>query len=433
MRVFFWCVEYLASFIEIMMCCYFCATFIAKEKLDESKYKIILCASLTSILIFVMNHINLFSNITTALILVLCIAIQWILHRKKYILSIGLVFVYAALLAAIDFMIIYFVSLFADTDLGYILSEQSFVRVACILLSKSVLIILVLTLNRLITYKKRIPPLYIVIMGMCAAFLLISNFVLIHSELNKTHNNISGFTLFFFISSIGIELIVFAFVFKIVEGYEQRNNNLLIELNNKMLQKSLDETEKTFELWRQSIHDYKNHIIVLTQWAKEEKLDDIKKYLQNENQLLEQKMFYIKTGNSVIDTIVNTKQNIAEKYKIVFMVNINLPPSIIIGDMDISSILGNLIDNAIEASKEEKEPYVEINIKQEKSFLIFNIKNKCTKEYNIDEIKTSKSDSKFHGIGLKSVRKTVNKYDGRMTADIINQEFIVSILIQNVV
>lgn len=431
MKEFFWCVEYIATFIEIFMCSYFCGTFVAKEKLNDSKNKIVFLSTIASVIVFVLNHVKLFSYITTGIFLLLCMAIQWVCHRKKYLLSAGLVIAYAAILSAIDFIIVYIVALVADTSTAYILSEQSYIRLVCILLSKSILSILVLTLYRMIVHKRTIPPIYIVIMGVCSAFLLISNLVLIHSELGKNNDEISSFTMFFFVASLGIEMIIFGFVIKIAEGYEQKKTNLLIELNNKMLKKSLDETEQAFELWRQSIHDYKNNIIALKQMADEGHIEEIKTFLQKENELIEQKMFYIKTGNSVVDSIINTKQNIAEKQNIVFVVNVKLPPSIVLSNIDIANILGNLIDNAIEAARKETEPYIEINIKQEKSFLIINIRNKCTKLLETNEIKTSKQDSEFHGIGLGSVRKTVKKYNGQIVLDVKNQEFIVNILIQN--
>ena len=61
----------------------------------------------------------------------------------------------------------------------------------------------------------------------------------------------------------------------------------------------------------------------------------------------------------------------------------------------------------------------------------FNIKNKCTKLIEIEEIKTSKRDPEFHGIGLRSVRRTEKKYDGQMAMYIKNEEFNTNILIQN--
>ena len=102
-----------------------------------------------------------------------------------------------------------------------------------------------------------------------------------------------------------------------------------------------------------------------------------------------------------------------------------------VSNLDIANILGNLIDNALEALYKEENPYIEITIKQEKSFLIINIKNKCTKLIGLEDLKTNKCNPEFHGIGLKSVRSIVKKYDGQILFDIKNEEFIVNIVIQN--
>lgn len=364
MSKFFWCIEYAATFIEIFLCCYFCGTFVVKNEMSRYRNRIIPFSVIASIIIIILNNIRLFSNVTTVIFILLCIIIQCICYRKKYLLSTGLVLVYAVMLSAVDALSIYIVSLFINSDSGFILGEQSFIRIVCILLSKSILTILVITANKVI-----------------------------------------------------------------VEGYEQKKNNLLIEMNRKMLQKSLDETEQTFELWKQSIHNYKNNIIALSQLAKEGKLEEIKTYLKNESEMIEQKMFYVKTGNSVVDAILNTKQNIAEKNNILFIVNASITNDIVISDMDIANILGNIMDNAIEAEKNETEPYIETVIKMEKNFLIITVKNKLTKP--LPEKLTNKENPEFHGIGLKSVKKTIKKYDGQLKINTENETFTVSILIQN--
>ena len=431
MRVVFWIVEYLASFIEIYMCSYFCGTFILKSEINNVKRKAAILSAIGAIVSILLNHIQLISHITTIVVILSEIIIQWICYRKKYLLSIGLVLAYVMLILVIDFVTIYSVALVTNTDTSYIAEELSSIRVACILLSKCLLIIAVITMNRLISREKAIPGAYIAIMGGCSAFLLLSNWGMAQVSFNAPNAEINNYTMLFFLASLGIEMIVFFMVLKIAEGQEQKQTNLLIELNNKMLQKSLDETEQTFGLWRQSIHDYKNHMIALTQLAEDEKIDEIKTYLKKENALIEKKMFYTKTGNSVVDAIIYTKQSIAEKQNITFVVNAKLPAEIIVSDMDMANILGNLIDNAIEAEQKEEEPYIEISIKQEKAFLIISIRNKCTKMEKLDISKTSKRDSQFHGIGLKSVKKLVKKYDGEISLDLRNQEFVVNIFIQN--
>lgn len=121
-----------------------------------------------------------------------------------------------------------------------------------------------------------------------------------------------------------------------------------------MLQKSLDYLEQAFELWRQSVHDYKNNIISLTRLAEDGNIEEVRKYLKRENELVDTKMFYIKTGNDIVDAMVNTKQKIAEQKGIIFVINATIPEKCRINEIDLDNILGNLIDNAIEACEKEE-------------------------------------------------------------------------------
>ena len=431
MRELFWCAEYIASFIETVMCCYFCGTFIARNELHHAKVKIGIASVIAATITYILNHSELFSYLNTIVFILSCIVTQWLCFKKKFLLSIGLVPSYLVLLCVIDYITIYLISFITDTEASFIVEEQSFVRLGCILLSKSILMVVVIVLNRLFSKEKLIPTRYIIIMGMTASFLVLSNLVLAKASLEISNEKISSYMMIFFLASFGIEVVVFLLVIKIAEGYEQKQANLLIELNNKMLQKSLEETEQTFALWRQSIHDYKNNIIALTQLAEEEKIDEIKDYLQKEASLIDKKMFYTKTGNAVVDTIVNTKQNIAEKQNIVFTTNIFLPKNMVISDLDMANILGNLLDNALEAEAKEDAPYINVTIKQEKNFLIINIKNKCTTLKTTEQIKTTKIDAAFHGIGLKSIKRLVKEYGGEISLDIKAQEFVANILIPN--
>ena len=431
MREFYWIVEYLATFVELYMCCYFCGTFIKRGRIDEIKKKIFICTLITSGVVYSMNHIKLFSIITTFVVLLISILIQFICYRKKYIMSVGLVFVYTMILSAIDMMSVYFAANLFKKSTSYILYEQNYIRGICILLSKSILIILIMTLNKVVAQNSFIPARYMMLMGVCSAFLLISNLVLIQSEVNKSSEEISNFTMFFFIASLGIELTVFSLVYKIAEGYEQKKNNLMIELSNQMLTKSLQDTERTFELWRQSIHDYKNNILALSHFADEGNLEDIKVFLKQQREMMVNELYYIKTGNAVIDTIINTKRNIAKKDNIIFLTDINIPSDNVVSDIDIATILGNLLDNAIEASRHEKKPKINVKVTTKKNFLFINIKNRCTKDLDIENLGTSKSDSNFHGIGINSVKNTVKKYNGQIGFYKEEDYFVCQILLLN--
>lgn len=429
MDVMFWCVEYIASFVEMYMGTYFCSTFVLQEVDKYTKRKMIGLSVLGAGLIIGLNRIELFSYITAYIVIVFLVLIQWVCYKKKYLLCLGLVLVYEVFLVLIDFMVLYLASVIMTVSTEYILAAHGFIRLACVLLSKSILIIVVVSLNQFLSYKKLIRPLYIILMCLCSLFLFLSNLVLVHLELSLSNETTSSFTIFFFITSFGIELLLFFLILKMAENHEQTQTNLLIEMNNKMLQKSLKETEQTFELWRHSVHDYKNHVIALRQMAEENKYEEIKTYLAQESEIVDKKMFLFKTGNSVVDTIVNIKSSYAMKHDIAFMVHAKLSAELGIRDIDIATILGNLLDNAIEASLQEENPYIEIDMKMEKQFLIIKIRNRCTEFIDIELRKTNKENIQFHGIGLKSVSRVVKKYDGEMNLEHKNQEYKVTIMI----
>lgn len=261
-------------------------------------------------------------------------------------------------------------------------------------------------------------------------FLLISLFLMVELNMDKRNTEIELLLTFFFVASILIEVIMFYFVIKMGESYQEKQKVELIEMKNNMLQKSLDETEQAFKLWRSSVHDYKNNVIALTQLAEDGNIEEIRKYLSRENKLIDRKMFYIRTGNSVVDTIINTKQNSAEKKGITFAVNAAIPEKCNISELDIANILGNLIDNAIEASVNEREPYIDLVIKQEKQFILIKIINKYSGEFS-KEMETTKQKKMFHGIGIVSIKSIVDKYEGEFLIRKQGNEVIAEILIPN--
>ena len=159
-------------------------------------------------------------------------------------------------------------------------------------------------------------------------------------------------------------------------------------------------------------------------------IEGIKKYLKKETDLIDRKIFCIHTGNSVIDVIINTKQHFAEAKGILFVVNAFLPEHGTILDLDLANILGNLLDNAIEASMEEQDPYIDVIIRQEKSFMLIKVTNKYCGELP-GNMRSSKKNKIFHGIGIESVKSTVEKYHGEFSIKKQDNEVVVQILLLN--
>ena len=430
MTVFFWFVEYLASFIEGLMCCVFCGTFLTKGRMEEKRYPIILMSGIEAGLIIFLNQMELFSYFNTIIMLLLFFIMQLILYKKNVGLTVVLTLIYFVIVAAVDFTIAYLAALVLDTSAGYTLNTQSLKRVVCIFLSKSVLLLIVMTVSRIYKNTLMLIKKYALIMCIYSIFLIGLFFVMVELNMSGERPEMDFLLTVFFMASLAIELLIFYFAIKMGESYEQNQKAELIEMKNTMLQKSLSETEQAFELWRNSVHDYKNNIIALTQLAEDGNIEEIKKYLQNETALINRKMFYIRTGNSVVDAIVNTKQNFAENKGITFTVNAAIPGNCMISDMDLANILGNLIDNAVEASIGEVNPYIDVTIRQEKKFIVIKIANKYSRDLP-ETMKSTKENKIFHGIGIGSVKSIVRKYNGEFSMTKKNDEVVVQILLLN--
>lgn len=429
MSIFYWIVEYLASFIEVIMCNYFCGTILNKERLNEKKSVITFVSFVIAVAVIIFNRIELFTSVNTYLFLGSCILVQWILYKKHYVRAVGLVLIFMVLMSAIDFSIVNLVAMLMNIEVGYFAETQSMLRVVCILISKSILMIVVMTFYRIFHGNKSIPNRYMVLISVISAFILLSNLVMMQSGIGIDTEHVGIFSMIFFIASLGIELTLFFFCFKIADSIEKQKNTLLIEMNNEMLKKSLDDTKQALDLWRESIHDYKHKIIALTQIAEAEDVDAIKKFLRTESQLVQKKLYYIKTGNSVVDTVINTKQSVAEQNGISVMVHAHISENCKMDAMDLTIIMGNLLDNAIEACRNEMEPYIDIEMKENETFVMIDIRNKYTGSVS-ETLQTSKREKDFHGIGLKSVKRLVEKYHGTFLYEAVEEQFRVSIVLK---
>lgn len=429
MTVVFWCFEYFASWIEGILCCIFCAVFLTKDMVKENLYPIILMSGIGAVCTVLLNGLHLFLSFHMILIILLYVIMQCILYRKKVWLIFASTMIYSVILVASELSVAYFLASIIDTVNPNLFHERSVNWIVCAVISKFILFLIVIMVRRIYRHEIILGKKYAVTMGIYSIFLLTFLLVMAEFSMNAVKLKMSLFLLFFIISII-MELLTLSFVIKAGESYEQKQRAEFIELKNSMLQQSLNETKQAFQLWRKSIHDYKNNVLVLSQLAQNDDIEGIKKYLKKETDLIDRKIFCIHTGNSVIDVIINTKQHFAEAKGILFVVNAFLPKHGTIRDLDLANILGNLLDNAIEASMEEQDPYIDVIIRQEKSFMLIKVTNKYCGELP-GNMRSSKKNKIFHGIGIESVKSTVEKYHGEFSIKKQDNEVVVQILLLN--
>lgn len=170
-------------------------------------------------------------------------------------------------------------------------------------------------------------------------------------------------------------------------------------------------------------HDLKHHFTVLQSKIKE----DPEYALEYVKQLSDhvEIVTYANTNNEILNYILNTKAAIAHQMDIPFEYKIS-DALLFINDFDLISILGNALDNAIEALQFVKEAWIHMEIASYEDTVIIKIENPCDSariKWNDDVLSTSKKDKDKHGYGLKNIKEQCEKYQGSMEINIENAIF----------
>lgn len=200
-------------------------------------------------------------------------------------------------------------------------------------------------------------------------------------------------------------------------------------LHNQYVQ--YQQSQEAMDLINYKYHDLKHHLIAL---RAEEDAKKRGEYLDKLEEDLKNYEVQNRTGNKVLDTLLTSKNLICKRNDITMTCVLDGKMFDFMDAMDICSIFGNALDNAIECEKktEDKEKrLIHVTAFNQKSFLIIRFENYYEGQLKFQEDlpMTTKKEAKFHGYGLKSLRYTVHKYDGEVNISTENDWFNLKILI----
>ncbi|MBQ3029989.1 MAG: sensor histidine kinase [Agathobacter sp.] len=191
------------------------------------------------------------------------------------------------------------------------------------------------------------------------------------------------------------------------------------------------QSRESIELINYKYHDLKHQIEVLRKEQDPEKRNAFLNQMEDE---IKQYELQNKTGNGVLDTVLTSKSMYCDSHGITLTSVVDGSLLDFMETMDICSIFGNALDNAIESvlKLEDKEKrLIHVTVSKQKAFLMIRVENYFEGGLDYDQglLKTTKKEKQFHGYGIKSIRYTVNKYDGAVDIDTQDNWFNLKILI----
>lgn len=178
-------------------------------------------------------------------------------------------------------------------------------------------------------------------------------------------------------------------------------------------------SEESVALVNQKYHDLKHQIAILRATATEEEKDAYLDQMEHEIKCYEAQN---KTGNRILDTILTAKTIQCQSHGISLTCVADGKELEFMQPMDISALFGNALDNAIESVKkisDRQKRLIHVSVARQKNFLRIKVEN-CYEgdlEFENGMPKTTKQDKRYHGYGMKSIRKIVEKYNGSVTVN----------------
>lgn len=413
MMTIFNAIEWLGNFIEIFCMFKFIDLFSSKK---IKKILLILSCIVLSSLTLVFNNIELISPFLSFIIIFMCYLVQLLIRKEKPIKLLILTLFFIALLFVIDFVSTSVIGIILKIDISDIIHDYNLKRIPVLVTSKLVLIFTIDFLYKFSLANKNNKKANIILYVSTIAITIISS-LMYYTQLINKENNSDYLVFVFFVIMLIMIISIYIMVASVMENGEKDKEYILIKQQNDLLNKYISEQEEIFLSWKESIHNHKHKLIAINQMLDKKQYSDAKEYIDKELDLFKNKAFYVHTGNNTIDVLLSNKMSLAKKYGIVFTTNIAIGDTIKISDVDLSVILGNLLDNAFEAVQNEDEKNIYLKISATDELLKIKVTNTYTKS---DLTTETKKDKMFHGIGIKSIKKIILGYGGEFTLTLNN-------------
>ncbi|RHR86052.1 GHKL domain-containing protein [Roseburia sp. AF15-21] len=211
-----------------------------------------------------------------------------------------------------------------------------------------------------------------------------------------------------------INISVFYLYNILIENYIHLRDNDIYKQQTYAYQNQLEVIMESQNRVRALRHDMKNHILALQVLIQRKEVEEANQYLDSMKNFMTNPQEYVKTGNDMVDSLLNYKIQKANEVLNVVETKISIPEQLRLHSFDLNVLLGNLLDNAIDASMQTENKKLKITIKLDKGILFLNICNSCQRIVGGRKnfLETTKEDKVNHGIGLKNVHRIVEKYHG---------------------
>lgn len=215
-----------------------------------------------------------------------------------------------------------------------------------------------------------------------------------------------------------------------ITGFYYGQEAAMEGLQHRRQEEYLKNVEQQYQRTRELWHDLKNHIKILEILAGEERFEELTDYLDSFQRDVERRMIPTKTGCAVVDALLGDKLYQAGKQGTKMSLQLCNLSEMRLQAVDLCVILGNLLDNAIEAcARIPEEGCIRLRLRQEEDFYYLRVVNTAgepvKKGQGYISGKRNRDNGVGHGLGLRSAERLAHQYGGSLITDYSDGEFTV--------
>lgn len=309
-------------------------------------------------------------------------------------------------------------SLLLQESVASFIQQQDIARIATVLLTKILYFFVGKILNGLLFERKNLVNWQWIVIGCSLVFSTVAGKTLITLSRDFPGIQMQEQKLMLLcVSCIWLMCLIMYFVVQQMSKDNQTKREYeLMKEKEKYSKESMEIIKRSNEELREFKHDLKNYLLPLQEAMETMPQSEMAKVWEKINQKIEDVQTLIQTGNSYVDSMINTKITLARSEKVDVKCTI-LSKMEGIDDLEFCSVFGNLMDNAIEAERKviEKKEII-IFVEEKMGYLRLEIQNKIEKSVlnENSSLNTTKKDTSSHGIGHKSIKRTMQKVGGAL-------------------
>lgn len=182
---------------------------------------------------------------------------------------------------------------------------------------------------------------------------------------------------------------------------------------------------------RRDKHEMKNILFYLQSLTRAKLYDELEDFLEVEVAEHFAKLEEFRTGNELLDYLLTQKAGEAREAGVKTCFDVVVPAGLPIEGRDLCGLLSNLLDNAIEASRAEKDPEIRLSMRTSRGYLSIVVSNRCSTDVMSmnPHLHTTKGNAAEHGIGLRVVRSIAKKYEGSFSTEMVDGKFVATALL----